>query len=71
MIEIKYLPSALRDMKRLHDFVFDKNPVAAHSAISAIQAGINNINDFPEIGKPIDNLPTEFRKLNIPFEVRC
>ncbi len=70
MIEIKYSPRSLRDIKRLHDFIFDKNPVAAQSAISAIRKAINKLKDFPEIGKPIENLPPNFRELNIPFGAR-
>ena len=70
MIEIKWSPRALRDIKRLYDFIYEKNPEAAKSAASAIRIGIENLGSFPEIGKPIENLPTNFREINIPFGAR-
>lgn len=70
MIEIKYSPNALRDIKRLHDFIFGKNPDAAKNAIIAIRASINNLINFPKIGKPIENLNPNFREINIPFGAR-
>lgn len=64
-MEIRYSNSLLFDIKRLHNFFNEKNPLAAQNAISAIRTGINNLRNFSEIGKPIDNLPPEFRELNI------
>lgn len=70
MIEVKWSPRALRDIKRLHDFVYEKNQVAAKEAAGAILNGTKHIEKFPEIGKPVENLEPKFREFIVPFGAR-
>lgn len=53
MPEVVWLPEALADIKRLHTFLFDKNPQAARNAILCIQAAARQLETFPEIGRPM------------------
>jgi plasmid stabilization system protein ParE len=53
MPEVIWLPEALGDIERLHAFLADKNPPAARNAILCIQAAARQLQDFPEIGRPL------------------
>lgn len=70
MTEIRWSPRSLLDIKRLYDFIAEKNPKAASNAITGIRVAINNLITFPELGKTIENLPPNYREINIPFGAR-
>ncbi len=48
-----WLPEALRDIERLHYFLSAKSPRAARNAVSCVQAAARQLEDFPEIGRPM------------------
>ncbi|HUY68176.1 MAG TPA: type II toxin-antitoxin system RelE/ParE family toxin [Alphaproteobacteria bacterium] len=66
MPAIAWLPEALDDLERLHEFLEDKNPKAAARAITAIREGAAQLRKFPRLGRPMpDN--TGRRELFIAF----
>lgn len=68
MPRLKWSQSALRDVARLHDFLAPKSRDAARRAVKAIRQGVKALGKHPEIGRPIDELPVEFREWVIEFE---
>ena len=54
--------AALRDVARLHDFLAPKSRDAAKRAVRAIRLGLKALGKHPEIGRPVDELPPEFRE---------
>ncbi|MBI3515488.1 MAG: type II toxin-antitoxin system RelE/ParE family toxin [Proteobacteria bacterium] len=67
MPRLIWTPSALRDIARLHRFLATKNRDAARRAVRAIHSGLRPLTMHPEIGRPADELPPEFREWPIPF----
>ena len=63
---IRWLEPALDDIRRLYDFLLDKDPVAAGRAARAIRASSDRLLDTPEIGRPLAD-GTGRRELVIPF----
>jgi len=62
-----WTPPALRDIVRLHSFLAPKNPDAARRAVRAIRRGVKALASHPEIGRPIDEMPPEFREWFVQF----
>jgi len=62
-----WTPAALGDVERLHDFLKDKNPLAARRAVRAIREGLNVLADQPQVGRPVENMEPEFREWLISF----
>lgn len=58
---------ALRDVARLHGFLAAKNRDAARRAVGAIRHGVKVLAAHPEIGRPVEEMPPEFREWFIPF----
>jgi plasmid stabilization system protein ParE len=52
---------------RLHDFLAPKNRDAAKRAVKAIRQGIKALSRHPEIGRPVEEMPPEFREWVIEF----
>ena len=67
MPRLRWSQPALRDVARLHDFLAPKNPAAAKRAINAIRQGIKALGKHPEIGRPVEEMPPEFREWVIEF----
>ncbi len=67
MPRVIFPPSALRDLERLREFLRPKNPAAAKRAAQAIIQGVRTLGLQPQIGRPIDDLPPEFRDWPIDF----
>jgi plasmid stabilization system protein ParE len=67
MPRLKWSPEALQDVARLHDFLAPKSSSAARRAVKAIREGVKALGTHPEIGRPIDELPPEFREWVIEF----
>jgi plasmid stabilization system protein ParE len=65
-MKVVWLLQAQDDIKRLYDFLLDKEPVAAERAVRAIQLGARKLVDFPHIGRPMGD-ETQRRELCIPF----
>lgn len=67
MSSLKWSPQSLRDVGRLYDFLASKSPAAAQRAVQAIRQGVKSLAKFPEMGRPVEELPTEFREWVIEF----
>ncbi len=57
----------MRDLARLHGFLAPKNRTAARRAIRAIRQGVKALARHPEIGRPVEDMSTEFREWFIEF----
>ena len=57
----------MRDIARLHGFLAPKNPDTARRAVRAIRRGVKALASHPEIGRPIDEMPPEFREWFVQF----
>jgi plasmid stabilization system protein ParE len=67
MPRLKWSQAALLDVARLHDFLAPKSRDAAKRAIKAIRQGVKALARHPEIGRPVEEMPTEFREWVIEF----
>ena len=67
MPRLKWSQQALRDVARLHDFLAPKSRDAARRAVKAIRQGVKALSKHPQIGRPADELPPEFREWVIEF----
>ena len=67
MPRLKWSQSALLDVARLHAFLAPKSRDAAKRAVKAIRHGIKDIARHPEIGRPVEEMPPEFREWVIKF----
>jgi plasmid stabilization system protein ParE len=67
MPRLKWSQAALRYVARLHDFLAPKSREAAKRAVAVIRKGVKALSRHPEIGRPIDELPPEFREWVIEF----
>jgi plasmid stabilization system protein ParE len=52
---------------RLHEFLVPKSPEAARRAARAIRQAAQALAKHPEMGRPVDELPPEFRERVIEF----
>ena len=67
MARVIWTPHALRDVARLYGFLAAKNRAAARRAAGAIRRGAKALARHPEIGRPVEEMPPEFREWFIPF----
>lgn len=67
MPQVRFAPAAIRDLERLREFLRPKNPVAAQRAGEAILHAVQVLGLQPQIGRPIEDLPDEFREWVIDF----
>lgn len=67
MPQVRYAPAALRDLLRLREFLRPKNPAAARRAGEAIVNAIKVLGQQPQIGRPVEELPMEYREWLIDF----
>jgi plasmid stabilization system protein ParE len=58
---------ALLDVQRLYRFLAPKNLDAARRAVKAIRQGVKVLGQQPGVGRPIDDMPDEFREWIIDF----
>ena len=63
---VRWLPPALDDIRRLYEFLVEKDPAAAGRAVRAIRLGSTRLVDTPEMGRPLAD-GTGRRELLIPF----
>jgi plasmid stabilization system protein ParE len=57
----------LRDLARVHRFLVAMNRDAAGRAVRTIRHGVKALGMHPEIGRPTDDMPPEFREWLIQF----
>ena len=67
MPRLKWSQAALRDVARLHEFLAPKSRDAAKRAVKAIRQGVKALSKHPQMGRPVDELPSEFREWVIEF----
>jgi plasmid stabilization system protein ParE len=67
MPRLKWSSQSLRDVTRLHDFLVSKSRDAARRAVRAIRQGVKLLGKHPEMGRPVEDLPAEFREWVIEF----
>ncbi len=64
---MKWSQPALGDVARLHAFLAPKSRDASQRAVKAIRQGVKLLGRHPETGRPVDELPAEFREWVIDF----
>ncbi|MDP2829421.1 MAG: type II toxin-antitoxin system RelE/ParE family toxin [Sulfuricellaceae bacterium] len=57
----------MRDLQRLRVFFLPKNPVAARRSGEAIMKAVQVLELQPQIGRPIEDMPDEYREWLIDF----
>lgn len=67
MPRLIWSPASLLDLQRLYKFLSEKNGDAAKRAVRAIREGMNVIARQPGIGRPAEDMETEFREWLIGF----
>jgi len=67
MPQVKYAPGAIRDLQRLREFLRPKNPIAARRAAETIMKAVQVLGHQPRIGRPVDDMPDEYREWMIDF----
>ena len=58
---------ALLDVRRLYRFLAVKNMDVAKRAVNTVRQGVSVLGKHPGIGRPIEDLPDEFREWPIDF----
>ena len=66
MFKILWLDSAVNDLARLRVFIAEVNPNAASKAANIIKGATDNLQEFPLIGRPVEELE-DFYDLFIEF----
>lgn len=67
MSQLIWSPGALVDVQRIYRFLAAKNIHAAKSAVKAIRGGVTILSSQAQIGRPIEDMPDEFREWLIDF----
>ena len=67
MPQLIWAPPALLDVQRLYRFLAAKNADAAKRAVKAIRQEVTVLGQQPGIGRPVENMPDEFRDWIIDF----
>lgn len=67
MPRVIYGPGAIRDLKKIHEFLKPKSATAAVRAAQAIRQALHPLTSFPLAGRLIEDMPENFRELVIPF----
>jgi plasmid stabilization system protein ParE len=62
MPRLTWSQPALLDLARLYEFLAPKSQDAAQRAVKAIRQGVKALGTHPEIGRPVEELPAEFRE---------
>jgi plasmid stabilization system protein ParE len=67
MPRLKWSQPALLDAARLHAFLAPKSRDAARRAVRAIRQGIKALAKHPQMSRPVEEMPPEFREWVIEF----
>jgi plasmid stabilization system protein ParE len=67
MPRLKWSQAALLDVARIHAFLAPKSRDAAKRAVKAIRQGVKALARHPEMGRPVEEMPPEFREWVIDF----
>jgi len=69
MADLRWLPEAVDDLKRLHAFIIPHSVTAANQAIDTLLMSAEALRAFPEKGRPW-HLNMNYRELSVRFGVR-
>ena len=67
MPRLRWSRPALLDVAPLHQFLAPKSREAAQRAVKTIRQGVKELGKHPEMGRPVEELPPEFREWVIEF----
>ena len=67
MPQVVFAPSAIRDLQRLREFLRPKNPLAAKRAGEAIFKAVQVLGLQAQMGRPVEDMPAEYREWMIDF----
>lgn len=67
MPRLIWTASAVQGLGKIHRFLAEKDTHAAAKALDAIRKGANVLRQYPQAGRPADDLEPEHRELLIPF----
>lgn len=67
MPQVRFAPPAIRDLERLREFLRQKSPLAAKKAGEVIVKAVQVLAMQPQLGRPIEDMPEEFREWVIDF----
>lgn len=67
MPRLIWSPSALRNVQRLYRFLAEKNADVAKRSVKTIREGVKVIAQQPGIGRPVEDMPPEYREWPIDF----
>lgn len=67
MSRLIWSSSALLDVQRLYRFLAPKNLEAAKRAVKAIRQEVKVLEQQPGVGRPVEDMPGEFREWIIDF----
>lgn len=67
MPHLIWTPEALRDVRRLYQFLAPKNRLAAERAIQAIRTQVQVIGEHPAVGRPVEGMDPVFREWLVAF----
>jgi plasmid stabilization system protein ParE len=67
MPRLRWSQAAIQDVSRLYSFLAPKNLDAAKRAVQAIRKGAKALGKHPGIGRPVDEMPPEFREWIVEF----
>ncbi len=67
MPQVIYAPGAIRDLQRLREFLRPKNPAAAKRAGETIIKAMTVLGHQPQIGRPVADMPEDYREWLIDF----
>lgn len=67
MPQVRFSPPAIRDLERLREFLRPKNPIVAKQAGEVIVKAVQVLGFQPKLGRPIEDMPDEFREWIIDF----
>lgn len=67
MPQVIYASGAIRDLQRLREFLRPKNPAAAKRAGETIIKAVKVLGHQPQIGRPVADMPEDYREWLIDF----
>jgi plasmid stabilization system protein ParE len=67
MPQVRFAPPAIRDLERLREFLRPMSPIAAKKAGEVIVKAVQVLGLQPQLGRPIEDMPEEFREWVIDF----
>lgn len=67
MPQVRFAPPAIRDLPRLREFLRPKSTIAAKRAGEGIVRAMQVLGSRPQLGRPIEDTPEEFREWIIDF----